>query len=183
MVHRNGQASQPSYAQLLHENQRLRADLDAATNSSRSGGQSSPADALRPHLRMNMLDQHEQRLYTALKLHHREPTVTGIHQVLFPSSECAAILFDHGARWMWLHMAVDHQQFQMEATVYHAKCRIASPHQAAEASWLGLYFAYLTVCCAHTLSLSLLAVFSQKTYVGHPVDNGCRRTRCRHAAI
>lgn len=94
---------------------------------------------------MDMLDVHEQHLYRKIKLNHRQSTVHSAYEVLFPSYECASKIYQIAIQWNWLHMAVDDAAFRQEMEVFHNKCRRTNPSQAAETSWLGLYFAYLTV--------------------------------------
>lgn len=93
---------------------------------------------------MDMLDEHEQRLYASIKDYSKRSIVANCNDILFPSAACVRHLLHVGANWNWIHRAVDQVVFERECEVFLHKCHFAAPMLSAETIWLALFFAYMT---------------------------------------
>lgn len=131
---------EPSYAELMRENKRLRAALTEQSDSSR----------LTPSPRqIRLVGDHEERLYQVLRGEPRRERISSILQVVFPSRECSTALLVHGARWTcWLQGGIDQNAFETQVDSFFSEStasrfeRLAAPGQQA---WLGMFFGYMTV--------------------------------------
>lgn len=136
------QAIQPSYSELLEENNHLRslALRGPVTKTAR------PLSAL------VLMDQQEQEIYVSLRNHYRPAGISNASDVIYPSEDCCSVLFSQAADWAWLHSAVS------PATLEQQKLRF-KPHEVnrespspSGASWLALYFSHLTVRASFSIS-------------------------------
>lgn len=129
------QAIQPSYSELLEENNRLR----------------SPAlrgpvtKTARPLSSLVLMDQQEQEIYVSLRSHYRPAGIANASDVIYPSDDCCRIMLSQAAGWAWLHSAVSAatlEQQKLHSKPYEVNRQSPSP---SEASWLALYFSHLAV--------------------------------------
>lgn len=128
-------ASQPTYSELLAENGRLRS-LALETSSEKTA---------RPVSSLALLDQQEQELYLCLRTHYRPAGISTTSQVIYPSEDCCNVIFTQAAKWAWLHSAVSPETLEQQRHHFNASKIGNDPSNASEASWLALYFSYLTV--------------------------------------
>lgn len=134
-----GPPSQPSYADLVAETQRLRAALLRPRPPARA----------RP---LHSADPFERMLYARLRAHRRPSTVQSLACVVVPSARCSRALLQHAFQWTsWLHCAIDHAEFAAQHHHFLRRCEAGSLETAAETPWLGLYFAHLSVSPALSL--------------------------------
>ncbi|RTE73710.1 hypothetical protein BHE90_011849 [Fusarium euwallaceae] len=88
----------------------------------------------------------EAALYRKLKQHRRKVTVEGVEDVVLPSEETSSRIIRFGDRWTsWLYFALDHPSFYEDHRLFQDRRRQLEFDQSADAAWLGIYFAYLTV--------------------------------------
>ncbi|RSM05238.1 hypothetical protein CEP52_006387 [Fusarium oligoseptatum] len=88
----------------------------------------------------------EAALYRKLKQHRRKVTVEGVEDVVLPSEETSSRIIRFGDRWTsWLYFALDHPPFYEDHRLFQDRRRQLEFDQSADAAWLGIYFAYLTV--------------------------------------
>lgn len=120
---------------MVKENERLRALLKR--------------DAKTPKIRrlssLELMEEREQQLYRMLRSHNRPSTLSGPSDILYPSEICSCVLFKYAAEWIWLHFAVDATSIEKQRIAFFERCDCVDPVDAMDASWLGLYFSYLTV--------------------------------------
>lgn len=128
-------APQPNYSELLAENDRLRSLVL----------QVSSENTARPISSLALMDQQEQELYLCLRTHYRPAGISSISEVIFPSDKCCQFLFSQAAEWAWLHSAVSPATFEQHKAHFESQGPRKDPPNASEASWLALYFSYLTV--------------------------------------
>lgn len=142
-------ATQPSYADLAAENERLRA-LVSQTSSQRTTSASA-----RP---TRLVGDGEIFLVGRLRRTPRRERLHSPSKVLFPSQECVENLLGHGATWTsWLSGAVDQAKFESEVDSFYnasSASRFEQIWSPAGQSWLGMFFAYLTVSALsfHTMA-------------------------------
>lgn len=91
------------------------------------------------------MEEREQQLYRMLRSHNRPSTLSGPSDILYPSEICSCVLFKYAAEWIWLHFAVDATSIEKQRVAFFERCDCVDPIDAMDASWLGLYFSYLTV--------------------------------------
>lgn len=88
----------------------------------------------------------EAALYSKLKQHRRKVTVEAVEDVVLPSEETSSLIIRFGDRWTsWLYFALDHPSFHEDHRLFQERRRQLALEQSADAAWLGIYFAYLTV--------------------------------------
>lgn len=138
-------ATQPSYADLAAENERLRA---LASNRRRTSATATPT---------RLVGDGEIFLVGRLRKEPRRERLSSPSKALFPSQECVKTLLGHGAIWTsWLSGAIDQEIFEGEVdTFYNASSasRFEQIWSPAGQSWLGMFFAYLTVSALSLLSM------------------------------
>lgn len=131
---------EPSYAELVEENRKLKAAL--SNHQSHSFTTSNVGH-------VQLVGPNEEVLYKDLRNQSRRERFRHMSQVWFPSETCTNILLSHGARWtFWLHGALDQQQFERQVYDFHKRNPLESLVCASpppDNPWLGIFFAYMTV--------------------------------------
>lgn len=136
-------APQPTYSELLAENDRLRSLML----------QNSLEKTARPISSLALMDQQEQELYLCLRTHYRPAGISSTSEVIYPSNECCRVLFSRAAEWAWLHSAVSPATLEQQKPHFESHRLRQDPPNASEASWLALYFSYLTVRYSCSISV------------------------------
>lgn len=66
--------------------------------------------------------------------------------ILLPTRGCSMKFVDHDKTWnSWVHYAVQYPDFDQEHDLFWEKLETGTPIEDIDPSWLGLYFAVLTV--------------------------------------
>ncbi|KAF2158416.1 hypothetical protein M409DRAFT_38257 [Zasmidium cellare ATCC 36951] len=129
---------QPSYEDLVKENEKLRLEISRLSNQQPRAGTS----------RIRLIGKNEELLYQRLRQSPRRERLWNISQVQFPSEQSVDSLLRHGANWTsWLHGAVDQEQFESEVRESYtasSKRRFELFSDPEELAWLGMFFAYAT---------------------------------------
>ncbi|GME61721.1 hypothetical protein P154DRAFT_450946 [Neofusicoccum parvum] len=154
-----GPPSQPSYADLVAETQRLRAALLRPRPPARA----------RP---LHSADPFERMLYARLRAHRRPSTVQSLACVVVPSARCSRALLQHAFQWTsWLHCAIDHAEFAAQHHHFLRRCEAGSLETAAETPWLGLYFAHLSATLWSMTDAEAAAADLPSPNIGHLLQN------------
>lgn len=128
------QSPQRTYQDLLEENARLRSVQQHRGPSRHVGAGDSLA--FEPAVRM-LLDY--------IKSSSRTRTVEHFSDIVFPPEQLSRDLVDHGFEWTaWLHCSISPSEFSKQHEDYLHKLRLYPASQAADYSWLALYFAHIT---------------------------------------
>lgn len=131
---------EPSYAELVEENRKLKMTLSHHQTHSSTTSNVGHVQLVGPN---------EELLYKDLRNQSSRERFRHMSQVWFPSETCCNILLSHGARWtFWLHGALDQQKFERQVYDFHKRKFLESrgcTPSPPENPWLGIFFAYMTV--------------------------------------
>ncbi|CAI7623022.1 unnamed protein product [Penicillium bialowiezense] len=90
------------------------------------------------------MDQQEQELYLCLRTHYRPAGISSASEVIYPSDDCCRVIFSQAAKWAWLHSAISPATLEQQHIHFKTHQLGTESPNASEASWLALYFSYLT---------------------------------------